>query len=584
MYVKKDVSYIRETGTKLMGKGYGKMTVHSIHFDRYYSEEQKMQNVQTAKSMSVEEWSNYCDKISESFEKPMTEILSKFIEKYDIHQVSEETRTMEHYRSDWDLFFHSNKGWNGKSHMDSFDLKFNGKRTPEQNMQLLDEIIEMVKTLEYDNIACRVQYDVAIDEDKLAEDGIHICEEVVGKMIYYCGHEGKIKEVSEYKGIKEYGFFKKNAKNKYYPVDYKELVVNYGMNEYGIEYPLYGIIYNCQGQKEENYLYSAEELSIFRPDLYVDVMSNGSAEDAFDASKTLICYSLLDEESVKDFLTGGKNSLPVSPESDDYKKIAADWYWESKLENDLFGKKSNTMKKVIELLEINNSLLCGAVSVEEDVQKYLYDIMLDEECICNSGDLKFSTKAEAQADADDYIISKLSKKYERPVSDFKVDIYIKMELPLNEMELCLAMKRLTDVLIEKDMPVMFKSDEALTVVAKRVLEIKDNNHVSEDDAIDTVLNDTEYIEKYLINNVECEYELNRRWIYDDANDDIIGETNFVVPAKWLKDLYEMFYRDEYGDFETFIELYEPEAEGEFIYQKAIKECVLKEDIGIVIYQ
>lgn len=58
-------------------------------------------------------------------------------------------------------------------------------------------------------------------------------------------------------------------------------------------------------------------------------------------------------------------------------------------------------------------------------EKYLYDIVLDEKCIVNSGDLDFYTKEEAQEDADDYIISELSNEYKRKVSDFKVLIYKK---------------------------------------------------------------------------------------------------------------------------------------------------------------
>ena len=84
--------------------------------------------------------------------------------------------------------------------------------------------------------------------------------------------------------------------------------------------------------------------------------------------------------------------------------------------------------------------------------------------------------------------------------------------------------------------------------------------------------------------MEIEYELNRAWVYDDEDDDPIGETNFVVPAKWLKDLFEMYYKDEYGDFEMFLDVYEPKTEGKFIYKKAIEDGVLKEDIGVVMYE
>lgn len=88
-----------------------------------------------------------------------------------------------------------------------------------------------------------------------------------------------------------------------------------------------------------------------------------------------------------------------------------------------------------------------------------------------------------------------------------------------------------------------------------------------------------------------EYELNRAWICDEQEDEIIGETNFVVPAKWLIELYNKHFVEkknyegelEYNSFEQFLDVYEPETEGEFIYQKAIQDNVLIEDIGVVIY-
>lgn len=285
MFVKKDLSYVGDTANKLLEKGYAQLSVHSLWFDRYFTEEQKMKNRELGSSMSVEEWSAYCDNISKSLEQPMKEVLKKFVERYDIHQVSEETSTMTHYNSDWDLFFHSNRGWNGKTWMDSFDLTFNKGRTAEQNMKLLDEILLLLETLEYDNIYCRVQYTVVYDEERLAEEGIRICEELAGKVIYYCGYEGKIKEVAGSNGAKEFGFFKKRARGKYFPVKYSELVANY-----------------------------------------------------------------------------------AEP-------------------------------------------------------KLLYDIFLDGACVGNQGDGEFYTEVEAQADADDYIISELSAEYNRPVSDFKVTVY-----------------------------------------------------------------------------------------------------------------------------------------------------------------
>lgn len=79
-----------------------------------------------------------------------------------------------------------------------------------------------------------------------------------------------------------------------------------------------------------------------------------------------------------------------------------------------------------------------------------------------------------------------------------------------------------------------------------------------------------------------EYELNRAWIYDEERD-VIGETNFVVPADWLKELYDKEFSDKYTDFELFLESYEPEVEGEFIYQKALEDNVVQ-DLGIIYYK
>ena len=87
--------------------------------------------------------------------------------------------------------------------------------------------------------------------------------------------------------------------------------------------------------------------------------------------------------------------------------------------------------------------------------------------------------------------------------------------------------------------------------------------------------------------IEFEHELNRKWIYDNK-EEIIGETNFVVPTHWLKEVFNELNNEKkfvckYDDFEDFENLYEPETDGELIYQKAIVDNVLVEDLGIVLY-
>lgn len=224
MYVKHDYEYINANESKLIDCGYGKMSVHSIHFDRHFTEEQMERNRQIAESMTREEWGKHCDEIGLSLNESLKEILSVFVDKYNIHQVSPETSTMNHYRSDWDLYFYSNRGWNSKEYMDSFTLSFNENRNLERNMKLLEEIISIVETFEYENIGCRIQYDAVIDEKKVKEAAENICENLLGKFIEYYGMIGKIKVVHEENGNKDYGFFKKNARNRYYPVSYAEIL------------------------------------------------------------------------------------------------------------------------------------------------------------------------------------------------------------------------------------------------------------------------------------------------------------------------------------------------------------------------
>ena len=88
--------------------------------------------------------------------------------------------------------------------------------------------------------------------------------------------------------------------------------------------------------------------------------------------------------------------------------------------------------------------------------------------------------------------------------------------------------------------------------------------------------------------MEIEYELNRAWIYDDE-EDTVGETNFVVSSGWLVNTFDKLNNErkfvcEYEDIEDFLDSYEPEIDGELIYQCAIKDGMLKEDLGIVMYK
>ena len=69
---------------------------------------------------------------------------------------------------------------------------------------------------------------------------------------------------------------------------------------------------------------------------------------------------------------------------------------------------------------------------------------------------------------------------------------------------------------------------------------------------------------------EFQYELNREWLYDKKDEEIIiGEKNFVIRQEYLSDIFSELFPNE--DFDTFIEWYVPETDGEKIYQRALKD-------------
>lgn len=72
--------------------------------------------------------------------------------------------------------------------------------------------------------------------------------------------------------------------------------------------------------------------------------------------------------------------------------------------------------------------------------------------------------------------------------------------------------------------------------------------------------------------IAIEYTLNRGWIRDEVYGDEVGEKNFTVPGPWLIDTIERHWKDIKPD--DFLDAYEPEVEGEFIYRLAQRADVI----------
>lgn len=117
-----------------------------------------------------------------------------------------------------------------------------------------------------------------------------------------------------------------------------------------MKYPLFGIIYNWKGLKEENYLYTEEELKQLDNKLYEDCMAKPDEwHDSTKAEcgwKTWMGVTIKNEGELIEFLNGEYNDT-CSAEDDE------NWYWENIEENDLYGCKSNTMREALAKQMIN---------------------------------------------------------------------------------------------------------------------------------------------------------------------------------------------------------------------------------------
>lgn len=214
----KPYSYTNKT---LIENGYASFGIHSLNFDRHFTEEEMEQNRQFSEQYgaSSQEWLERCEQCGIEICEHMESMMKVLNEKYSISQYDPQVEYGKH-----DLHFYSNRGWNGKKWYDHIQLSFNDKLDANINNQILNELINLITEMELKNVACRVQYDTVTDDEKLYTDAAKRCKDLEGKFVSLMGTVGKIKEVGEYNGKKEYGFFKKGARRYYHPLSSQEII------------------------------------------------------------------------------------------------------------------------------------------------------------------------------------------------------------------------------------------------------------------------------------------------------------------------------------------------------------------------
>lgn len=115
---------------------------------------------------------------------------------------------------------------------------------------------------------------------------------------------------------------------------------------------LYGVIYNWKGLKEENSVYTAEQLQAADEDFNPELILQGGA---FSANKTYDITKLNGEtpektaENIRQFLTGWNNDSFT----DDDAEMPEGWYWETKTENLFTGRPNPTTERLIKYLNLS---------------------------------------------------------------------------------------------------------------------------------------------------------------------------------------------------------------------------------------
>ena len=205
-----DFKYISATEKELINKGYGKLTVHSIHFDRFVSDEEIEKN--RTFDMNSIEWTKHCDDVWSKWSEAGYRLMDMVSEKYNVYQYN------GNYDNDYQLFFCSNKGWNGKDYMTGFSLTFNSDKSVEYNMELLNNLKLFLSDCS-DTFTCRVQYDTAVDWNSLDDYVKANIGKIKDKMVSFGVRKGKVKCVGYgTNNSMQYGFFRKGARKYYTPL------------------------------------------------------------------------------------------------------------------------------------------------------------------------------------------------------------------------------------------------------------------------------------------------------------------------------------------------------------------------------
>ena len=206
--IKEDKSYLSNSDLLAIESGFAKLDIYSLRIDREdFTEEQKEQNKKLCDSVTREEWCKICDENKRNTALRIEPLIEALSNKFNIHQYK--NNSMEHFRSNWDLYFWCNGNNDGSRDYSYITLTFNEKRTVEERYSDLEKILNYIKEIGFDGIDVHVQYTTTYEEEKIKNYVNEYIKNIINTAINYNGYIGKIKNVGkDNKGNECYGFSK----------------------------------------------------------------------------------------------------------------------------------------------------------------------------------------------------------------------------------------------------------------------------------------------------------------------------------------------------------------------------------------
>ena len=213
-----DRSYLSKRDNLFIQEGLAKLSIHSIHIDRYWTKEEMDANYNEVKNLTKEAWSKRCEESKNYTASLIEKVMDTLSESFKVYQYKDKSIK---FSDDYDLFFWCNCG--DLSHI---TLNPNEKRDLNTQLSDIDKTIDLINTMELDiidKLVLRIQYSVDYNKYLIKNIAEKYFNKIKDDFIEFNGYIGRVKKEICRNGHTEYRFYKKGAKKKYYSVSDVEL-------------------------------------------------------------------------------------------------------------------------------------------------------------------------------------------------------------------------------------------------------------------------------------------------------------------------------------------------------------------------